>query len=62
VGAHRQLRIPATVKGCRPPFKFFTDLSLEAQALAVCHSQVATPAPLAAPGRRHRCRAAHAAS
>lgn len=40
VGAHRSVSIPVTVKGCRPTFKFYTDLQLEADALAVCHSQV----------------------
>lgn len=40
LGAHRTVEIPVTVKGCRPSFKFFTDLRLDAAELAVCHSQV----------------------
>lgn len=40
VGAHRAVLIPVTVKGCRPVFKFYTDLRFEAEALSVCHSQV----------------------
>jgi hypothetical protein len=44
VGAHRSVPIPATVKGCRPVFKFYTDLRLDAGALSVCHSQGLEPA------------------
>ena len=40
MGAHRSVAIPVTVKGCRPVFKFYTSLQLDAQALSVCHSQV----------------------
>ena len=56
MGAHRAVPIAVTVKGCRAPFKFYTDLTLDARQLGVCHGQglEATLALVGLAGKRLR--------
>ncbi|GAB4818387.1 hypothetical protein N2152v2_005433 [Parachlorella kessleri] len=43
VGAHRHVTIPVTLKGCRAPFKVYTDLTADLDGVTVSYSQGMEP-------------------